>query len=172
MTDVDTDPVPLLVPPGAADVLAAWAALFPVSTAPVFDRAFDRGFAVEEYALGRRLVAGLAIELVALRHAAPNCGIRVSDGERTLAYTGDTGPAPALVDLAHGADLLLAEGTLDAADHEHGHLDATEAARVAAAAGVGELVLTHWTTADPHRLPRSGGDTIALTDDLDLFFLE
>jgi hypothetical protein len=58
-----------------------------------------------------------------------------------MAYTGDTGPADALAELAHDADLLLAEATLaDAETSDWGHLCATDAARVAAAAGAGQLV--------------------------------
>jgi glyoxylase-like metal-dependent hydrolase (beta-lactamase superfamily II) len=56
--DADLDPVPLLVPLGAADALARLAALFPVSTAPVLDRAFELAFSVREYAPGTRTQFG------------------------------------------------------------------------------------------------------------------
>ena len=55
----------------------------------------------------------------------------------------------ALATLAAGADLLLAEATLPETDHgPHGHLSAADAARVAQAAGVKTLVLTHFPSAD------------------------
>jgi ribonuclease BN (tRNA processing enzyme) len=67
-----------------------------------------------------------------------------------LAYTGDTGLTEGLATLAGGVDLLLAEATLDATDNgPHGHLSAADAGAVAAEHGVGELVLTHFTTAEP-----------------------
>ena len=71
----------------------------------------------------------------------------------TLVFSGDTGPCPALVDLARGADLLLAEAAfLDGADNPPNlHLTGRQAAETAQEAEVGELVLTHippWHRAD------------------------
>lgn len=143
--------IPLYVPRGATDVLDRWAELFPVGTVPLLDRAFEVAFDVCEYAPDETIrIAGLEVVPHLLRHAAPNCGMRVSADELTLAYTGDTGLHGGLVELARDADLLLAECSLDRPDiSEHGHLCAEDAARVAAAAGVGALVLTHFSTADP-----------------------
>ena len=67
-----------------------------------------------------------------------------------MAYTGDTGPADTLLELARDADLLLAEATLAGPDTSGwGHLCATDAAEVAAGARVGQLVLTHLGSTDP-----------------------
>jgi ribonuclease Z len=67
-------------------------------------------------------------------------------GTRVL-YSGDTRPAPRLIEVAQGVDLLIHEsGGLDAnADevHRHGHSTAGDAGRIAAAAGVRRLLLTH-----------------------------
>jgi ribonuclease BN (tRNA processing enzyme) len=63
-----------------------------------------------------------------------------------LAYTGDTGPSPAVVELAAGADLFLAEASFpdqvpaSAARHLS---SARQAGQAAAAAGAGRLLLTH-----------------------------
>jgi ribonuclease BN (tRNA processing enzyme) len=96
---------------------------------------------------------GCRLSLHPLRHAAPNCGIRIETPAATLAYTGDTGLCDGLAPLARGADLLLAEATLDATDTgAHGHLSAADAGTVAARHGVGELVLTHFISADPAHL--------------------
>jgi ribonuclease BN (tRNA processing enzyme) len=78
-------------------------------------------------------------------HPVAAYGLRVEAGGRTLAYSGDTGPCPQLVDIAKGADLLLAEaafqeGVVNPADL---HLTGTEAGQAALDAGVGRLVLTH-----------------------------
>src|SRR5574342_471946 len=68
------------------------------------------------------------------------------DGAR-LVYSGDTRPTKRLIEVARGVDVLLHEsGGLDAyADevHRQGHSTAGDAARIAAAAGVGRLILTH-----------------------------
>lgn len=64
---------------------------------------------------------------------------------RSLVYSGDTGPTPALVELAVGADLLLVEsGFMEAPNNPPGlHLNGRQAAEAASAAGVGAAVLTH-----------------------------
>jgi ribonuclease BN (tRNA processing enzyme) len=68
----------------------------------------------------------------------------VPDGG-SLAYSGDTGPCDALVELASGADLLLVESSfLDRPDNPPGlHLTGRQAAEVGARAGVAAVVLTH-----------------------------
>lgn len=156
-TDVRIPKVPLYVPAGAPRLFDQLAALFPVTTAPVLDRAFDLAFDVREYRPGDTFDCGTTeIHLELLAHAAPNCGVRISSPDGTLAYTGDTGPTPALRSLAKGVDLLLAECTLtEPDDGPHGHLCAQDAADVAEDVGAGQLVLTHFSSADPARLAAS-----------------
>jgi ribonuclease BN (tRNA processing enzyme) len=71
------------------------------------------------------------------------------DGAR-LAYSGDTRPASRLIEAARGVHVLVHEsGGLDAHAaeiHRQGHSTAGDAGRVAAAAGVGRLILTHLPT--------------------------
>ncbi|WP_432971345.1 MBL fold metallo-hydrolase [Dactylosporangium sp. CA-233914] len=143
--------VPLFVPGGARAVLDRYAALFPVTTHPLLDRAFDLAFEVIEYQPGEvRRVGELSLRFELLRHVAPDCGVRVEAGGRSLVYTGDTGVTPALPELAQGADLLLSESTLRQTDTTgHGHLSSGDAARAAREAGVGTLVLTHFASPDP-----------------------
>jgi ribonuclease BN (tRNA processing enzyme) len=71
--------------------------------------------------------------------------IRLTVDGRSLVYTGDTGPSDRVIELARGADVLLAE-----AAHPPGpglpsglHLTGREAGQHAAAAGVDRLLLTH-----------------------------
>lgn len=60
--------------------------------------------------------------------------------QRSIVYSADTEPCPALVRLAAGADLLLHEAT-----GEHpGHSSPAEAAEVAREAGVMQLALIHY----------------------------
>lgn len=72
---------------------------------------------------------------------------------KVIVFTGDTGPSPAVEQLAKGADILIAE-MASAADREHvppmirphmdkEHLSPIEVGRLAQKAGVGMLVLSH-----------------------------
>ena len=80
-------------------------------------------------------------------HGAGAMGCMVErDGARVV-YSGDTRPTKGLVEAARGVDVLIHEsGGLDAQAaevHRLGHSTAGDVARVATAAGVGRLILTH-----------------------------
>jgi ribonuclease BN (tRNA processing enzyme) len=148
--DVDAAAIPLHVPTGGRETLRTLQALFPVHSIPLLDRAFEAAFELREYEPGERFTIGdCEIVAVPVRHAVPACGFRVTAPDGTFAYTGDTGWTDRLLDLAEGVDMLLCEATLrEVDDGPHGHLSGHEAGRLAALAGVGTLVLTHFTSAD------------------------
>jgi ribonuclease BN (tRNA processing enzyme) len=142
--------LPLYVPTNASSTLLSWASLFTVDTIPLLNQVFDGAFEIREYQAGDACAVGdTSLVFHELRHAKPNCGVRVTAPHGSLAYTGDTEVCDGLTRLAAGVDLLLAEASLDYTDHgAHGHLSAADAATAAAAAGAGELVLTHFPTSD------------------------
>ena len=78
-------------------------------------------------------------------HPVAAFGLRVSAHGKTVAYTGDTGPTPALDELARNADLFLAEASFRAGDDNPPdlHLTGTDGGAAAARAGAKRLVLTH-----------------------------
>lgn len=85
-------------------------------------------------------------------HPTESFGMRITDASgATLVYSGDTGYCDEVIELARGADVFLCDASWT---HEPNrppnlHLSGTEAGRVAAAAGVGQLLLTHiqpWTS--------------------------
>ncbi|GAA1538864.1 MULTISPECIES: MBL fold metallo-hydrolase [Micrococcales] len=156
--DEGIPPVPLYVPRGAAARLRQLAEIYPVTTHPLLDRAFDLGFACHEYEPGESFRIGdLDASTALMQHVAPDCGIRLEADGESLVYTGDTGVTDAIAELANGAGTLLAESTLRETDRSgHGHLSSLDAARAARDAGVADLVLTHFSSPDPaeHRWHR------------------
>src|SRR5262245_15180894 len=109
------------------------------------DRAIELG--VPEGPLWGRLHKGESVRLDDGRTVEPSDLVGQPRPGRTLVYTGDTRPSLQVMEAARGADLLVHEATFggDEADRarETGHSTASEAARVAADAGVRRLVLTH-----------------------------
>lgn len=147
--------LPIHIPAGTSAQFHAMAALFPVVSSAIFDQAFEVATELIEYAPGdQRSVGELHLELIELRHVVTDCGVRVqaADGT-TLAYTGDTGWTPALIDLAKDVDLLICEATYLTPDtSNHGHLTAGEAAQAATEAGARQLLLTHFASPAPDHL--------------------
>jgi ribonuclease BN (tRNA processing enzyme) len=83
-------------------------------------------------------------------HPVPAFGLRIEHNGLSLAYSGDTDACPALTDLAHRADLLLAEASFqEGRDEARGiHLTGRRAGETARDAAARRLVLTHvpvWT---------------------------
>jgi ribonuclease BN (tRNA processing enzyme) len=92
-------------------------------------------------------VGPFTFDVVEMTHIGVRAmGYRIEAGGHVLAYTGDTGPCEAVMDLARGADMLLAEATYqEESEILPFHLSAKQAAEYATAAGVQHLVLTHLT---------------------------
>jgi len=103
--------------------------------------------AVSAFTAGASFEVGpLRVDTWPLPHSVPNAGLRLTAGERVLAYTGDTGPSRAIVELARDADLFLAEASFPEqvpATAARSLSSAWQAGQAAAAAGAGRLLLTH-----------------------------
>jgi ribonuclease BN (tRNA processing enzyme) len=77
-------------------------------------------------------------------HDVEAYGLRVESGGRVLAYSGDSGPCPALTELARDADLFLCEADIDVhRDGEQVHLTPEDAGSTARTAQVRQLLVTH-----------------------------
>jgi ribonuclease BN (tRNA processing enzyme) len=100
--------------------------------------------------------AGFRITPVAVNHENGH-GLRITDGVRTYAHSGDSGPTDALVELALDADLFLCEATQAEDDPAPMHLRASDALSVAERAGARRLVLIH----RPVELPQPDGCEVA-----------
>lgn len=87
-------------------------------------------------------------------HPTEAYGLRITDASGALlVFSGDTGYCDAVIELARDADVFLCEASwTHAPDRPRNlHLSGTEAGRIAAAARVRELLLTHippWTSAE------------------------
>lgn len=84
-----------------------------------------------------------------VRHMIPAIGLRFefSASGKSLAYSCDTGPAPEVVRLAGGVDVLVHEAT----GETPGHSTAAQAGGVAREAEAGALYLIHYRTGDYDR---------------------
>ncbi len=125
----------------------------PDGTAERMCRAYDiapnpgmqQEFTFRTYPDGEFEIGPFTVTVSAVDHPVASYALRVSDGRRTLVYSGDTGPCSSLNELAKGCDLLLAEASFveGAANPPHLHLTGRQAAMAADMAGAGRLVLTH-----------------------------
>lgn len=136
----DRAPLALLGPLGHRDHIAAIRALF----SPWLDDPEGEVEVVEMADCDAHTVGAFEIRTRHVLHADNALGVRVTADGATLAFSGDSGPCDALVELCRGADLVLLECSYPAERETHRHLNASTAARVACDAGVGRLVLTHF----------------------------
>lgn len=90
-------------------------------------------------------VGSVRVTAAPVAHPVPAYALRLEHGGRALAYSGDTGPTRALVDLASGVDVLVCEAGFpdDEANPADIHMSGRDAGEHAAAAGAHRLVLTH-----------------------------
>lgn len=133
--------VPVYGPPGTAKRLAQ---AYGLPADPGMTGEFDfHSFPEEPFSIGPWTVSVRRVQ-----HPVPAFAIRLQPADSegpVLAYSGDTGPCSALVDLAKGADVLLCEASFVASDDNPPglHLTGRDAAEHATRAGVGRLLLTH-----------------------------
>ncbi|MBI4415894.1 MAG: ribonuclease Z [Euryarchaeota archaeon] len=111
-----------------------------------FDKERALALGIPEGPLYRRLQEGQPVA-VGGKTFTPDQVLGPPRRGRKIVYTGDTMPSEALVEFAHGADVLIhdatAESSLEEKANRYGHSTARQAALVAKDAGVGTLVLTH-----------------------------
>lgn len=94
------------------------------------------------------IIDGFAVRFARVPHAGKDSyAMRVS-GESDLVFSSDCEMNEPLVELAHGADVLVVEASAGGEGKVMpGHMDARQAAEVGAKAGVKTLVLAHlWPT--------------------------
>ncbi|MGI8869183.1 MAG: MBL fold metallo-hydrolase [Mycobacteriales bacterium] len=102
---------------------------------------FDFG----DLAAGSWDIGPLRVTARRVKHPVTAYALRIATETAALTYSGDTGPCDALVDLASGSDLLLAEATFATGGDlpTDVHMTGREAGEHARRAKAGRLVLTH-----------------------------
>ena len=146
-------PLPVFTLPGALDRVLALDG----------PGAMDGACRLHDFAPGDRFEIGpFRVETWALPHFVPTAGLRLTAGDRIVAYTGDTGPAADIPDLARDADLFIAEATYPEqvpANAARFLSSARQAGADAARAGARRLLLTHLLPgSDPEPAVRAASD--------------
>ena len=134
-------PVTLYGPPGTGALIERMAGVYGAwMLAPGFP------FTVRELLPDEIVKLGGPVTLMSqpVPHTAESVAYSVSDGERRLVYTGDTGVSEALGVWSAGCDLLLAECSLPESMAIREHLTPRQAGQLAARAAARRLVLTHF----------------------------
>ncbi|GLY89488.1 MBL fold metallo-hydrolase [Actinoallomurus iriomotensis] len=130
--------IPVYGPGGVAERMAR---AYDLDPEPGMSEAFD----FRTLAPGTFDVGPFTVTAATVNHPVEAYGFRVEHEGAALAYTGDTGECEALVDLARGVDLLLAEASFVEREGlpDDLHLTARQAGVYATRADAGRLVLTH-----------------------------
>lgn len=142
-------PLPLWAGDSVARVLSGLDDIFGIPSLPTLAKPLGHAFDFHPIEAGVPFdVAGLVVEAMAAVHPVPTLAVRFP--ELGLVYTADGALTDALVAFARSAALLVAECTyVDAEGRDlngHGHMTAAHAGQLAARAGVGQLLLTHFST--------------------------
>ena len=130
----------------------------PPGTAELVER-FHRLYDYEGWVPPLRLegyplrIEGLRAEAFEARHSPEAVCLRLIEGEKVLAYSGDTGDCEGLRAACHGADLALLECT--SADPKEGHMTPADCEAVVAAARPENVLLTHLAEEAPTSLPQA-----------------
>jgi ribonuclease BN (tRNA processing enzyme) len=121
--------------------------------APRSDDSSEGGPTIAEYFDWRtwqpsQRIGPFTVSAARVKHPVEAYAIRVQEnvpGGGAMAYSGDTGPSEALVQLANSVDLLLVESSFldDPANPPGMHLSGAQAAAIGQTAGVASIVLTH-----------------------------
>jgi ribonuclease BN (tRNA processing enzyme) len=129
--------IPVWGPVGTADRMAR---AYDLPLQPGMNHEFD--FRTWD---GPARIGPFAVEPVPVVHPVPAYGLRVSVGGAVVAYSGDTGPCPALDRVADGVDLFLAEASFREGDEnpEGLHLTGADCGAISSRAGAKSLVITH-----------------------------
>lgn len=168
--------IPLYLPPGSMEQLMEVARVFPYHS-DKHANPYAHVFETREYAAGEAIRVG-DLSLIPVgpnNHSCPAWSCRISDGEQTIAYSGDSAYHTSVIEAARNADLLLCESIRPAFTDEpaitRSHMSAEQAGAVAREAGARALLLSHltrhdtdWKSALVEAAAREFGGQISVTE--------
>lgn len=139
-------PLPLFGPTGITEYFDSLDALHGIPSIPEMATPIATQFPPTEVEPGSSFeVVGVRVDTVLAQHPVPCISLRFPDVG--LVYTSDTGITDDLVELSRGARVLLGEATYPTEEGRdfsaHGHMGGAELGRLARAAAVDHLVVTH-----------------------------
>lgn len=159
-----TRKVPVWLPPGGRERMEMLGRAFDGQGEPhgsFWGPAFD----LAEYDPGAGLtVGGIRISFALTQHFIPCYAMRVeAQDNATLFYSSDTGSIQPLLALVQGAELVIAEATLeqhdDRPESKRGHMTPADAGRLAADAGAHTLIVTHlWSERPDNVVERTAAE--------------
>lgn len=137
--------MPLYLPPGGETMLRRMTAAFhPESGDDFLGEVFD----VQTFEPERGLRVGdVAVRFAPTAHYIATFAMRFEAEGKSIVYSADSAPDDRVRALAAGVDLFVCEATLSRegeAEEPRGHMSARQAGAIAASAGVGRLVLSHY----------------------------
>jgi ribonuclease BN (tRNA processing enzyme) len=156
--------IPVWLPPGGRERLEMLGDAFDGQGEP-HNSFWEPAFDLEEYAPASGLTIGeLRISFAPTQHFIPCFAMRVDAlDNRSLFYSSDTGSLHPILNLAHGAEIVVAEATLDQQDErpeaERGHMTPEDAGRLAREACAHTLIVTHlWSERPDNVVERTAAE--------------
>ena len=138
-------PLPVFVPPSGLPMLRGLVSSFASENGADF---FQPVIDLRAYDPAASLVLGdCSVTFARTVHPIETYAMRITSPGGVLAYSADTAPSEAVVELARDADLFICEATLGVAEPDaepRMHSSAGEASKMAHAAHVKHLILSHY----------------------------
>jgi ribonuclease BN (tRNA processing enzyme) len=126
-------------PPGLGELLEGFRSIYP-------DWLEERGYRLFLHEISTRQWSGKGwkLSVAPVAHNPESLAYRLDDSAgKSLVISGDTGFTDSLIELARGADLLIAECSFPDGVELPGHLSPSRAGAIARQSGVKRLLLTH-----------------------------
>jgi ribonuclease BN (tRNA processing enzyme) len=157
-------PLSIFGPPGTkARLTAAMEAFFPDSSKTKWRFALEVGEITPDMP---DEILGFSVRTTQVIHhsGAPSTAVRLSDGQKTLTYSGDTEWTDALIPIANGADLFVCECYGYDRDHS-GHMSFAKLKEKRALFDVRRMMLTHMNPTMLEHVDEARGEGFLIAED-------